>query len=136
MVRKDLKGSFRIRSTEEDIGSVRYFRPADPTATPTEGATQRGSTQRGSTLKFTQTEALMVHGAILGDLRLPPGAPTGNTAAAESALGYPQKAPPVTAPETGADLWNARILQSCAMWYGCTIHRQNPLAFSTRRTVL
>ena len=91
MVRADLKGSYRTRSTEEDIDSVRYFQPADPTATPTEGATQRGSTQRGSTPKFTQTEALKVHGVMLDDLRLPPGASTGNTAATESALGYPRE---------------------------------------------
>ena len=45
IVRKDLKGSFRIRNTQEDIDSVRYFRPADPAATPTEGGTAfpRGS---------------------------------------------------------------------------------------------
>ena len=40
----------------------------------------------------------------------------------ESGLGYPRKAPPVAAPDTGADLWNAQIL--CHVWYGCTIHRQ------------
>ena len=91
MIREDLKGSFRIRSTEEDIDSVRYFQPADPTATPTEGGTQRGSTQRGSTPKFTQTEALKVHGVILDDLRLPPGAPTGNTCRDRVRSGVPPK---------------------------------------------
>ena len=109
MVRADLKGSYRARSTEDDINSVRYFRPADPTATPTEGATQRGPTQRGPTLKSTPTKALVVHDVVLDDLRLPPDAPTGNACTTESALGYPQKAPPVTTPETGTDLWNAQI---------------------------
>ena len=91
MVRADLQGPYRARSTEEDINSVRYFRPADPAVTPTEGGTQRGLTQRGPTLKFTPTKALVVHDVVLDDLRLPPGAPTGNAGTTESALGYPQK---------------------------------------------
>ena len=52
-VREDLRESFRPRSTEEELGSVRFYRPADPTAGP---ATQRGpTTQRGPNLKFTPT---------------------------------------------------------------------------------
>ena len=52
-VRTDLQGTFRIRSTEEQLDSVRFYRSADPAATPAEGDTQRGPTQRGSNLKFT-----------------------------------------------------------------------------------
>ena len=37
MVREDLKGPFRIRSTEEDIDSVRNLKPVDPTATRQRG---------------------------------------------------------------------------------------------------
>ena len=38
-----------------------------------------------------------------------PGIPTGNAATTAPVLGYPPKAPPVTAPEIGTDLWNAQI---------------------------
>ena len=44
-VRADLKGTFRMKSTEEELESVRFYRPADPAATPAEGGTQRGSSQ-------------------------------------------------------------------------------------------
>ena len=64
-VRKDLDEMFRKRSTEDELDSVRFYRPADPAATPAEVDTQRGSTtQRGSSLKFTPTTALVVHDVV------------------------------------------------------------------------
>ena len=109
-VRKDLRETFRSQSTEEELASVRLYRPADPAATPAGVDTQRGSTtQRGSSPKFTPTAALVVHGMVRDDMHHAPGMPTGNTATAASVPGFPQKAPPVAAPVTGTGLWNALI---------------------------
>ena len=108
MVREDLGDSFRPRSTEEDVNAVRQFHRSE---TPAEGSTQRGPTQRGPIPKFTQTGSLVLRDVILGEVRVPEDAPTGNEVSAKygSGTGSPRKAPPLEAPAEGTDLWNARI---------------------------